>query len=113
MLVTSIFSFSHNVFHTSKKHFQYLSHIKLSANAFKLDQSKILLFRKELSQYLTIIIKINLFLDSFVLKPANIDCEMKKTEKAEIWKKKKEEWEIENKKNNLQSYRSLSIKTSS
>ena len=49
MLVTSIFSFSHNVFYPSQNKFQFFSHIYLSsANAFSLNQSKILSFGKEL-----------------------------------------------------------------
>ena len=43
MLVTSIFSFSHNVFYLSKNTFDMLS-----ANAFNLDKSGNLLFGKEL-----------------------------------------------------------------
>ena len=50
MLVTSIFSFSHDVFDPSLNKIQFLSHIIfLSANAFNLDRSKNLLFGKELS----------------------------------------------------------------
>ena len=48
MLVTSIFSFSHNVFYPSQNKFQFLSHIYLSsANASSSDRSKILSFGKE------------------------------------------------------------------
>ena len=47
MLVTSIFSFSRNVFYPSQKEFLCLSHIYLSsAKASNLDKSKILLFGK-------------------------------------------------------------------
>ena len=49
LLVTSIFSVSHNVFHPIKDQnhlFKYF--ILSSANAFNLDRSKILLFGKEL-----------------------------------------------------------------
>ena len=50
MLVTSIFSFSHNVFYPSQDKFQFLSLFFLSsANAFNLDLTKILSFRKELN----------------------------------------------------------------
>ena len=55
MLVTSIFSFSHNIFYPSQFQFQFLSHIFFffsSANAFNLDQSKYLLFGKELTHSL-------------------------------------------------------------
>ena len=52
MLVTSIFSFSHNVFHPTqckiKVNFS-LTFILLSADAFNLDRSKILSFGKELT----------------------------------------------------------------
>ena len=50
-LVTSIFSFSQNIFHSSKNRFQFLSqiYILLSADAFSLDQTTILSFGKELS----------------------------------------------------------------
>ena len=49
MLVTSIFSFCHNVFYPSQSKFQFFSHIHLlSADALNSDQSKILLFGKEL-----------------------------------------------------------------
>ena len=49
MLVTSIFFFSHNVFNSTKdKKKNYSIFILSSANAFNLDQSKILLFGKEL-----------------------------------------------------------------
>ena len=48
MLVTSIFSFSNNVFYPSHFKFHLLvTLILLSANAFNLDQSKILSFGKE------------------------------------------------------------------
>ena len=53
MLVTSIFSFSHNVFYPSKKEFLFLTFNLLSANAFKLDQSQNLLLGKEVSSPLT------------------------------------------------------------
>ena len=50
MLVTSIFSFSHNNFYLSQIKLQFLIHMYLkSANAFNLDQSKILSFSKELT----------------------------------------------------------------
>ena len=49
MLLTSIFTFSHNVFYPSQKEFLLLSmYILLSANAFNLDHSKSLSFSKEL-----------------------------------------------------------------
>ena len=49
MLVTSIFSFSHNVFYTVKDRNHHFSHIILSsANAFNLVTPKILSFGKEL-----------------------------------------------------------------
>ena len=49
MLVTSIFSFSQNVFCPFRDKFQFLSHIfLLPAKAFDLDRSKILSFGKEL-----------------------------------------------------------------
>ena len=49
MLVTSIFSFSHNVFYLSQTNYLFLSTFILSfANAFKLDQSKILSYGEEL-----------------------------------------------------------------
>ena len=45
MLVTSIFSFSHNVFYPSQNKFVFLATFDLlSANAFKLDLCKNLLF---------------------------------------------------------------------
>ena len=52
MLVTSIFSFSHNVFYPSQKEFLLESWVffLLSANAFYLDQPKYLLFGKGLSE---------------------------------------------------------------
>ena len=58
MLETSIFSFSRNVFYPSQKECPYflITFIVLSANAFNLNQSKKLLFGKELinrSQALT------------------------------------------------------------
>ena len=50
MLVTSIFSFSHNVFYLSKNRFNFsISFILSSANPSNLDLSKILLFGKELN----------------------------------------------------------------
>ena len=50
MLVTSIFSFSHNVFLPfPKTNSIFHSHFLSSANALNLDQSKILSFGKELS----------------------------------------------------------------
>ena len=50
MLVTSIFSFSHNVFYPSKTNFNFSATFNLSsANAFNLDQSKNLSFGKELT----------------------------------------------------------------
>ena len=55
MLLTSIFSFSHNVFYPFQKKFPFFCHIYfvilLSANAFNLDQPKILSFGKELTLY--------------------------------------------------------------
>ena len=49
MLVTSIFSFSYNVFHTSQQDFNFsLIFILLSANAFNLDKSKNVSCGKEL-----------------------------------------------------------------
>ena len=52
MLYTIIFSFSHNVFHPFQHNFQFLIHIYYfvgqSENSFNLDQSKIMLFGKEL-----------------------------------------------------------------
>ena len=48
MLVTSIFSFSQNVFYPSLNKFQFFhSHFFSSANAFNLDQFKVLSFGKE------------------------------------------------------------------
>ena len=50
MLVTSIFSFSHNVSTLSQIEIIILAILTfLSANAFNLDKSKILLFSKELN----------------------------------------------------------------
>ena len=50
MLVTSIFYFSHDIFHPSKNKFQLFSHIYFSsASALILDQSKKMLFGKELT----------------------------------------------------------------
>ena len=56
MLVTSIFYFSLNVFFPSNTDFNF-SHTSmlLSVNAFNLDQSKILLFGKELILYQTVL----------------------------------------------------------
>ena len=52
MLVISNFSFSHKVFYISEKEFLFLVTIILSsANAFDSDQSKILSFGKELSDF--------------------------------------------------------------
>ena len=51
MLVTSIFSFFHNVFYPSKNKFQFFIHIHFvvcKIYAFDLDQSKIESFGKEL-----------------------------------------------------------------
>ena len=49
MLVTSIFYFSHNVFCPSQTNFKFsITFILSFVNAFNLDQSKILLFGKEL-----------------------------------------------------------------
>ena len=42
MLVTSIFSFSHNIFYNSQNKFYFFNLFFLSANASNLDQSKIL-----------------------------------------------------------------------
>ena len=51
MLVTSIFSFSKNVFYHSQNKFQFLCCIFLSsANALNLDKSKILSFGKDLNE---------------------------------------------------------------
>ena len=53
MLVTSIFSFSHNVFYRFETDFMFsVTFIVSSANAFILDLSKILLFGKELNKLL-------------------------------------------------------------
>ena len=50
MLATTIFPFSHNVLFPFQKRFQLLAKSNLlSADAFNLDQSKGLLFGKELS----------------------------------------------------------------
>ena len=50
MLVTSIFSFSHNVFYPSQKRFQFfVTFILSSTNAFNLDKSKVLSFGKGLN----------------------------------------------------------------
>ena len=50
MLVTSIFSFSHNVFYPWKKEVNFsVTFILSSANDFSLDQFKIVSFSKELS----------------------------------------------------------------
>ena len=49
MLVTSIFSFSQNVFYPSQNKFHFsVTFFFSSANAFNLDQSKILSFGKEI-----------------------------------------------------------------
>ena len=49
MLVTSIFSFTHNVFYPLKTNFNFsVTFILSSANAFNLDLTKILSFGKEL-----------------------------------------------------------------
>ena len=67
MLVTCIFSFSHNVFLQSKRKFIILVTFHLSsANAFSLDQSKILSFGKELTLYQT-----TFFLDWIKFKALN------------------------------------------
>ena len=51
MLVTSIFSFSHNLFYYTLKKIQFFAKFNLSsANAFSLDQSKKLSFGKELKK---------------------------------------------------------------
>ena len=51
MLVTSIFSFSHNVFYPFQNEFHFFSHIFfVVCKSFNLDQSKILSFGKELNQ---------------------------------------------------------------
>ena len=52
MLITSIFSFSQDVFYPYQNKFEVLSHILSSVNAFNLDKSKILSFGKELILYL-------------------------------------------------------------
>ena len=51
MLDTSILSFIHNLLYPSLHNFQIFSHVRIlsSANAFNLDQSKILCFDKELA----------------------------------------------------------------
>ena len=49
MLVASIFSFSHNVFYLSQTIFQLFTFFLSSANAVKLEKSKILSFGKELN----------------------------------------------------------------
>ena len=55
MLVTSIFSFSHNVSYPSQNKFQISAKFDLlSANASNLDQSKYFSFGKELTLYDTI-----------------------------------------------------------
>ena len=56
MLTTIIFSFSHNIFDTFQKKNQFFSQICFlsSANAYNLDQSKIMLFGKELNTFLSI-----------------------------------------------------------
>ena len=52
MLVTSIFSFSHNVFHPSPQKINFsVTFILLSASPFSLDRSKNLSFGKELKLY--------------------------------------------------------------
>ena len=49
MLVTSIFSFSQNVFYPSQNKFQFFNHIYfVVCKCFQFDQSKILLFGKKL-----------------------------------------------------------------
>ena len=54
MLVTNIFSFSHNVFYSPQNKFQFLSNNFLSsANPFNLDWYQILLFGKDLKVALT------------------------------------------------------------
>ena len=52
MLVSSIFSFSHNVFLAVQKEFLFLSYIYIlsSANLFNLDKSKILSFGEDLQE---------------------------------------------------------------
>ena len=56
MLVTSIFSFSHNVFYPSQNRFQFsFTFILSSANAFNLDQSENMLFGIELKVALQIL----------------------------------------------------------
>ena len=56
MLVTSIFSFSHNVFHQSQTEICFkVSFILSSANAFNLDQSKNLSFGKVLKGQLSFV----------------------------------------------------------
>ena len=58
MLETSIFSLFHNVFDPSQAKLQFLfTFIVSSANAFNVDQSKILLFGKELKQVENIVEK--------------------------------------------------------
>ena len=52
-MLTSIFSFSHNLFYPSQNKFQFsATFILLSANAYNLDQSKILSFGRELTHHL-------------------------------------------------------------
>ena len=54
MLVTNIFSFSHNLFYPSQNKFQFLAEFNLSsANAFNLEQSKNLSFGKDLMDNIT------------------------------------------------------------
>ena len=55
MLVTSIFSFSHNVFRTAHNKCKFFNHTLSAANALNLDQAKILLFGKGLNNKQTII----------------------------------------------------------
>ena len=56
MLVTSIFSFSNNVFYPSQNKFQFSAKFNLSsANAFNLDQSKNLSLGKELMHLQTVL----------------------------------------------------------
>ena len=52
MLVTSIFSFSHNVFYPSQNKFQFffVTFILLSASAFRLEQSRNLSFGRVKAQ---------------------------------------------------------------
>ena len=59
MLVTSIFSFSNNIFYSSQPQFQFLSHIILSSvNTLNLDQSNFFSFCKELNSITVVLCRI-------------------------------------------------------